>query len=71
MTVEAHRLRWMSAQKQEAKQEAHQYLSMYLGTVRKMSALPLYDSLYSLWHALHLPALMMLVAAAALHVLGA
>jgi len=67
---EAHRLRWMSSQLSVARRDAQQYLSLYFRSVRRISGLSFYENLFSLWHALHLPLLMMLLAAAVIHVLG-
>ena len=67
---EAHRLRWVSSQLGSERREAQQYLTLYLRSVRRMSGLSFYESMFSLWHGLHLPLLMMLLAAAVIHVLG-
>ncbi len=67
---EAHRMRWSDAQRRAIRAEARRYLALYLDSVRRMSSLAFFDNLYSLWHALHLPLLMMMVAAAVLHVLN-
>ena len=70
MEYEAHRMRWGDVQLRAVRTDAHRYLDLYLTSVRKMGGLTFYDGLFSVWHALHLPLLMMMVAAGVLHVLG-
>ncbi len=70
LSDEASRLRWMSSQLNIERTNAQQLLTLYLRSVRRMSGLSFYEGLFSFWHALHLPLLMMLVAAAVIHVLG-
>ncbi len=71
IAYEAHARRWSANQRKSVKAEAHKYLDLYLSSVRKMGGLSFYDNLFSLWYAIHLPLLMMMVAAAVFHVLGA
>ncbi len=70
LEYEAHRMKWGDVQLRSVRADAHRYLNLYLSSVRKMGGLTFYDGLFSVWHALHLPLLMMMVAAGVLHVLG-
>ncbi|HGX93466.1 MAG TPA: hypothetical protein ENK35_09145 [Candidatus Tenderia sp.] len=70
LEYEAHRMKWSDMQLRSVRSDANKYLNLYLSSVRKMGGLSFYGNLFSLWHALHLPLLMMMVAAGMLHVLG-
>ncbi len=58
------------AQSRSVRRSIHRYVDSRLTAVRKVASFQAYERLFSLWHALHLPLIFILVAAAVVHVIA-
>lgn len=57
-------------QSRTVRKNVNQYVDRRLTAVRKVASFQAYERLFSLWHALHLPLIFILVAAAVVHVIA-
>ncbi len=55
-------------QKRKMTRTVHHHINLYLRTIRKISAISLYERMFSLWHVLHLPIFFMLIITGFIHV---
>ncbi len=60
----------ISAQKKRLRKAAGAYIDKRLAATRRVAEFQAYERLFSLWHALHLPLIFMLVAAALVHIVA-
>ncbi|MBV8853036.1 MAG: hypothetical protein JOY91_06530, partial [Sinobacteraceae bacterium] len=60
----------LQVQSRTVRKSVNHYVDSRLTAVRKVASFQAYERLFSLWHALHLPLIFILVAAAVVHVVA-
>lgn len=61
---------WTRDDVQQHAKEAREYLSIYFATAHQIVGLGFYERMFALWHVLHVPLFILLVATAVMHVLA-
>lgn len=61
---------WNRDDVQQHAREAQEYLSSYFATAHQIVGLGFYERMFALWHVLHVPLFILLVATAVMHVLA-
>lgn len=67
---ESRQQRWPRARRRQTQAMLRQHLSLYFATIRRAAGLSVYESLFGLWHVLHVPLFMLLVVTAIIHVIA-
>lgn len=70
LKAEAHRRGWSAAQLRIRRNAADRFVTAHLAAVRRVAEFSFYERLFSLWHLLHLPLFLMMVAAGVIHVIA-
>jgi hypothetical protein len=60
----------IAAERQRLRTSAHAYIDRRLAATRRVAAFEGYERLFSLWHALHIPLIFMMIIAAIIHVIA-
>ncbi len=61
---------WGRAEYRRRHREARRFLAAWLGAIRRVVELGLYERLFALWHVLHLPLFFMMIITAVFHVIA-
>jgi hypothetical protein len=60
----------IAAERKRLRTSAHAYIDRRLAATRRVAAFEGYERLFSLWHALHIPLIFMMIIAAIIHVIA-
>lgn len=60
----------IAAERKRLRASAHAYIDRRLAATRRVAAFEGYERLFSLWHALHIPLIFMMIIAATIHVIA-
>lgn len=66
----AARGQWDNGRARRLRHEARGYLTLYMGTARKVAGLSFYERLFALWHVIHLPFFVMMLVSGVVHVVA-
>jgi len=61
---------WNWAERRRRKRQAQRHLRAHLTAIRKVAVFGFYEGVFALWHVLHLPLFLVLLVAAAIHIVA-
>ena len=70
LAIEAKRQRWSGRERRRRERAIRDLVDVHLTAVNRAAAFGLYERLFALWHVLHLPLFLLLIAAAVVHVIA-